>query len=200
MTIKLHVEGGGDTREQKARLRRGLGSFLERAGLSGRMPSIVACGGRDRAFDEFRFAYLSQDTVALLLVDAEGPVRAGSVWQHLKARDDWDCPSGARDDQCHLMVQAMESWFVADREALSRYYGPGFRSNSIPQWPHVERVPKPDVEDRLKRATRHTSKGRYHKGSHSFEILGKLDPNKVMEASPYAKRLIVSLKALSAHQ
>ena len=197
MTIKLHVEGGGDTREQKARLRRGLRRFLERAGLSGRMPRIVARGDRDRAFDKFRSAYFSQDTVALLLVDAEGPVKAGSPWQHLKARDDWDYPSGARDDQCHLMVQIMESWFLADCETLAQYYGSKFRSSVIPQWPEIEAVPKSDVYNILRQATRDTSKGRYDKGRHSFEILRRLDPEKVVDASPYARRLIDSLRKFS---
>ena len=52
VNLTLYVEGGGDTREQKARLRRGLSSFLERANLQGRMPRIVASGGRDVAYDK----------------------------------------------------------------------------------------------------------------------------------------------------
>ena len=162
------------------------------------MPSIVACGGRDRVYDKFKLAHTESNRTVLLIVDAEELVTAQSAWQHLKNRDGWDRPSGVQDYQCHLMVQAMESWLVADREALGRYYGAGFRSNSIPQWPHVERVPKPDVEDRLKHATRHTSKGSYHKGSHSFEILGMLDPDKVMNASPYAKRFIDTLRVFGS--
>lgn len=134
----------------------------------------------------------------MLLVDAEGPVKVDSAWRHLRERDGWQRPTGATNEQCHLMVQVMESWFLADREALARFYGANFRSGAIPQWSSIERVPKPDVEARLKDATRRTTKGDYHKGRHSFEILGKLDPNKVAEASPHAKRFIDSLKKLSA--
>ena len=88
----------------------------------------------------------------------------------------------------------MESWFVADREALANYYGAGFRSEAIPQWPDIETVAKPDVLSKLSRATRDTNKGSYRKGRHGFEILGKLDPNKVTNASPHAKRFVDSLK------
>ena len=96
------------------------------------------------------------------------------------------------------MVQIMESWFLADREALAEYYGPGFRSNTIPLWPDIEQVPKSDVLDRLGRATHGTRKRSYKKGRDSFEILGKLDPNKVTNASPYAKSFVGSLKKLGS--
>ena len=56
----------------------------------------------------------------LLLVDSEGPVAAGQTsWQHLKARDNWDKPRPVSDDQAFLMVEVMETWFIADRH----YYG-----------------------------------------------------------------------------
>lgn len=197
--VELYVEGGGDRREQRARLRKGLRGFLEKAGLQGRMPRIVACGGRDNAYDKFTLAHTNETTSAMLLVDAEGPVKVDSAWQHLLEReaDHWSCPSGATDDQCHLMVQIMESWFIADREVLTDFYGHGFRSNMMPQWPDIEKVPKRDVLSALHRATSLTSKGDYHKGQHSFEILARLDPNKVADASPHAKRFLKSLRRLS---
>ncbi len=201
VSIALYVEGGGDRREQKARLRRALTSFLEKAGLQGRMPRIVACGGRDKAYDKFTLAHANKTTSAMLLVDAEGPVKANSSWQHLLERkaDCWSRPSGATDDQCHLMVQIMESWFIADRDVLNRFYGHKFRPDVIPQWQDIEKVPKEDVLDKLGRATSGPGKGAgYHKGRHGFEILGRLDPTKVADASPHAKRFIDSLKKLCA--
>ncbi len=198
VNLTLYVEGGGDTREQKARLRRGLSSFLERANLQGRMPRIVASGGRDVAYDKFRRAHTNGVMAAVLLVDAEGPVKVDSSWRHLQERDEWQRPAGATDEQCHLMVQVMESWFLADREAIARFYGPDFRPGSIPQWPDIEQVPKRDVYDKLNNAARDTIKGGYHKGRHSFEILEGLDPNKVADASPHAKRFIDSVKKLSS--
>jgi hypothetical protein len=75
------------------------------------MPRIIACGGRDDAFDRFRHA--PEEQHAILLVDSEGPV-ATKPWVHLKARDGWD-PGAATDDQAQLMVACMERglWRIA---------------------------------------------------------------------------------------
>ncbi len=96
------------------------------------------------------------------------------------------------------MVQVMESWFLADLKALAGFYGASFRPGSIPKWPDIEQVRKEDVYAKLKEATRNTTKGDYHKGRDSSVILGQLDPNKVADESPHAKRLIDTLKKLSA--
>ena len=198
VSIKLYVEGGGEAKSLKSELRRGFRRFLKKAHFEGNMPGIVACGGRDAAFDRFSLAHMDRDTVAILLVDSEGPVTANGPWQHLKYRDNWTRPPGVEDDQCHLMVQIMESWFLADREALAEYYGPGFRSDAIPSWPDIEQVPKSDVLEKLGRATRGTRKRSYEKGRDSFKILGRLDANKVTNASPYAKSFVGSLKKLGS--
>ena len=91
------------------------------------------------------------------------------------------------------MVQVMESWFLADREALGAYYRQGFRDSSLPQNPRIEEAGKDDVLNGLEQATRDTSKGRYNKGNHSFDLLARLAPAKVTNASPYAKRFIDAL-------
>ena len=193
VSSRLYVEGGGNNKALRTKCRQGFVSFLENAGVSGKMPRIVACGGRSNAFSSFRSAYENGNDSATLLVDAEGPVTANGPWQHLKARDGWDRPKGATDEQCHLMVQMMESWFLADVEALESYYGQGFRVQSLPKNPDIERVPKNDVEGGLKLASRDTGKSEYNKGRDSFEILERLDPAKVMAASGYAKRFVKAL-------
>ncbi len=126
-------------------------------------------------------------------MDAEGPVGEAGSWQHLKARDGWNCPAGATDDQCHLMVEVMGSWFLADRKALGEFYGQGYQENALSPNQQIEQISKEDVLDGLVQATRSTTKGRYDKGAHSFEILAKLDPAKVKNASPYANRFIEAL-------
>ena len=186
---KLFVEGGG---EHAREFRRGLGTFMEKAGAAGKMPRIVICGIRNNAYDRFRTAHENGE-VAMLLVDAEEPVTAVGPWEHLKGRDNWDRPAGTTNQQCHLMVQVMESWFLADMDALESYYGQRFRRQALPQNPNIEDVSKPDVNYGLDQATRDTQKGRYNKGKHSFEILERLDPAKVVGASPYAKRLIEAI-------
>ena len=129
----------------------------------------------------------------MLLIDAEAPVNAQGPWQHLRTSDGWARPRGATDDQCHLMVQVMESWFLADADALESFYGSGFRKQALPRNPNVEQIPKEDVLRGLDRAARGTQKGGYSKGKHGFEILASLDPITVKQAAPYANRLLGAL-------
>ena len=194
MSVQLFVEGGGDGKALRTACRQGFRTLLEKAGLTGKMPSIAACGGRSAAYEDFKAAYTNGQE-AMLLVDAEGPVATHDrPWQHLKARDGWDRPADAEDHLCHLMVQVMESWFLADPDALKSYYGQGFKPKSLHGNPNIEDVPKQDVFHRLKSATRDTKKGGYDKGSVSFELLAEIDPAKVRKASRYANRLIRALE------
>ncbi len=201
--VKLLVEGGGDGKRKPVNreCRKGFSLFLEKAGL-GRMPEITACGGRRKAYEKFERELGNGDDEVVLLVDAEGPVTSRTPWEHLKARDDWDRPPGARDDQCHLMTQVMESWFLADIQAIRDYYGPGFQENALPKYPNVEDAPKQDVLDGLDKAARRTAKRGYvkDKGKHSFEILARLEPGKVQQSAPSAKRFIEDMKRFCAPQ
>jgi hypothetical protein len=130
-------------------------------------------------------------------VDSEGVVAAGDgVWVHLKKRDGWSRPEGANDDHAHLMVQAMEAWFHADKTALSIYYNQGFREGALRRNPHVEEIAKTDLFARLEAATRDCQTGQYSKGRHSFEILARIDPAKVRAASPHAERFLSTLERL----
>ena len=196
MSVKIYVEGGGDRGELKTRCRKGFGALFQKTCLQGRMPKVVACGSRRRAFDRFcaALAKATNDDFVVLLVDSEAPVsRNAGPWQHLKSRDNWDQPADALDDNSHLMVQCMEAWFLADKEALAAYFGDGFNPNALPGRLEIEQVSKSEVEKGLKMASRQSKKGRYDKGSHSFGILAELDPRKVTDASPHAKRLISTL-------
>ena len=160
------------------------------------MPRVVACGSRQRAYDQFCAAIdeAEADSFIVLLVDSETAVAASdSPWEHLKKRDNWTQPSAAEDNSAQLMVQCMEAWFVADRQSLGAYFGKDFKAAALPARDDVEAIAKDDLERTLKQATRSCSKGPYNKGRHSFELLGCLDPSKVMDASHHAKRLIDAL-------
>ena len=83
--VTLYVEGGGDSGALRSRCREGFRTFLEKAGFRGCMPRIVACGGRQSAFDMFRTACESHRT-AVLLIDSEDCVEGTSSWEHLARR------------------------------------------------------------------------------------------------------------------
>ena len=175
MSVRLYVEGGGD-RNSKIACRAAFRSFVGKAGAEGRMPKIIASGSRNEAYDDFKAVHAQGNVTAMLLVDAEEEVTVSGAWEHLRSRDNWRRPPGASNDQCHLMVQFMESWFLADRPALQEFYGHRFRSRALPGNQDIEQVPKQNVLNGLRQASRATPKGVYDKGAHSFEILGALDP------------------------
>ena len=194
MSMKVYVEGGGDRRELKAKCRQGFSTFLSKTELAGQMPRVTACGSRQNTYDAFctALAHSTDEDFIVLLVDSEDPVM-NDPWRHLEERDRWSKPAGATDDNAHLMVQCMEAWFLADKDALADFFGAEFNRNALPQRLEVEKIPKLDLERGLEAATRQCRKGTYHKGNHSFEILAQLDPGKVIDASPHAERLVSTL-------
>ena len=54
-----------------------------------------------------------------------------STWRHILDRDKWHRPEGVGDDQDFLMVQVMETWFLADRAALQEYFGAKFKEKAF---------------------------------------------------------------------
>ena len=179
-----------------AQCRKAFQAFFRKAGLAGNLPRVFACGSRQQTYKDFCNALdaAHNGEFIVLLVDSEGPVAEGAgPWLHLKNRDNWDQPAGAMDENAHPMVQCMEAWFLADKEALAGYFGDDFNMNSLPGRLEVEAISKSDIEAGLKAATRQCKKGQYDKGSHSFGILAELDPDKVTGASPQAKRFINTL-------
>jgi len=211
--VKLYVEGGGDANLLKTACREGFAKFLSKAGLAGRMPRVVACGSRENAYDSFCTA-LRTGEVAFLLVDSEAPVTAAAKpgeadlredrdrwqpWLHLKQRpgDGWDKPEDSDDLLCHLMVQCMEAWLLADREALVAFFGQGFKPGALPMASYgVEGVGKQQIYDGLAQATRDCkTRKAYGKGEHSFKLLASIDPAKVVNASPWARRFVETLQA-----
>jgi hypothetical protein len=198
VSVRLYVEGGGEGQLLDTLFRQGWTQFFKAAGLAGKMPSVVRGQGRAQTFDLFAtaVAHPRNGILPLLLVDSEDPVAEGrSVWQHLEARDGWKRPTGAAEDQAFLMVQVMETWFLADRDLLRRYFGGSLRETHLRQWPVLEAVPKPTVFDALAKATAGCQK-QYAKGKVSYELLGRLSPHQVEAACPHAKALLERLRRM----
>jgi hypothetical protein len=199
--VCVYVEGGSTHLESD--VRQAFAKFFAKTELGEeKRPRIVVCGSRGNAYKRFNTAIINQDS-ALLLVDSEAPISSLNEpqnnnnpykpWEHLKTKDNWDKPKGAKDDDCHLMVQIMESWFIADWEAVSKYFGQGFKANAKPAQ-LIEKIHKSDVKAVISKATRDCkTKEKYDddtKGEHSFKLLALISPDKVMKASPWAKRFI----------
>ena len=195
--VRVYFEGGGDSRDSKEALRKGFRQLFQKAGFS---VGVIACGRRGKALKDWKIALSSHpEAFNILLVDAESAVVEGSTpWRHLSASDpSWQAPS-VPEEHCHLMVQVMEAWFVADPEALAAYYGQGFAAGSLPARRNVEEIAKADIERSLKTATQKTRKGEYHKIRHASDLLARIDPAKVRERARHCERLLATLAKLSS--
>jgi hypothetical protein len=196
------VEGASQNSDLHRTLcRKAFKEFFAAAGLGGKLPRIIPCGGRQRAYDGFVTATRSPQTdgLPLLLADSETAVQKGdSVWEHLKTSsgDKWEKPKAAKQDQAYLMVQVMETWFLADRETLKSFFGEHFRARAIRSWPHLEEIPKQTVLDALNQATAACGRKRYAKGDLSFALFSEISPKKVEDACPGAKVLLDRLRSL----
>jgi len=190
VSVTIFAEGGGDSEGTLRSCRQGFASYCGKLAPTGRKPKVVACGDRNQAFEKFRTAIRTyqKDDICILLVDSEALVTAQDAIAHLCTRDGWQFPA-LGIHRVFLMVQAMEAWFLADREALAEFYDGGFLTNSLPGSPaNIEVIPKGDLEPKLKHASKPTkTKGEYHKVRHGFVLLAMISPAKVANASPHAK-------------
>ncbi len=193
MSAKIYIEGGGDSKNLKIECQKGFKKLLTKCGFDGRMPRLVACGGRGKTYDKFKIAFksgITSDYIALL-VDSEDPIdNIENAWKHLKSRDKWLKPRGASDDQVLLMTTCMETWIVADRETLKEHYRGEFQESALPPLIDLENRHRHEILKQLKKAS-HDS---YDKGKHSFEILGKLNPETLSQHLPSFDRVQKILK------
>lgn len=163
----------------------------------------IPSGSRRNACEDFLMSIESYpDAFNVLLVDSESPVAENCTpWEHLRSRKE-DHPwiletQGIDDDCCHLMVQTMEAWFLADIDALNEFYNGEFKADylykRLEDYQSVERVSKYNLTKWLQAAAKKTSKGKYHKTQHAPKLLALFDINKVRRASPSCDRVFTTI-------
>ena len=96
------------------------------------------------------------------------------------------------------MAQSMETWIVADPEALAAYYGRDFNVAKLPRRANLEDEPKEQVLKALNEATRRTRMGAYHKIKHGGAVLRQLNPARVQARCQHCKRLFEELARIIA--
>jgi len=189
--IRLYVEGGGNSESRQA-LRKGLMVFLKElvslADRHGVKVRPIFCGSKHSAYEDFKKGLADHPRAFnVLLVDSDGSV-SQPPWAHLNLAS-----LGTGDVHCHLMVQAMEAWFVADRAKLKDFYGRGFNDKQIPKDTDVERIEKPMLKSCLNKATRRTRQKRYSETDHAPKLLALIDAATVRRASRHCDRLFTTL-------
>ncbi len=202
MKVTIYVEGGGDSKELHARCREGFRKLIEKMNVA-RNPAIVACGGRDQTYKKFKIAVsTASGEYPLLLVDSEDPIKttdenpdSAEAWNHLKARDNWDKPSGVVNDQAQLMTTCMETWIMADRQALRVFFGQHLQTSALLPEQNLEARTREEVQDKLAWVTRDCGRDRgYAKGKRSFKVLEHLKPDTLKEHLPHFRRFVSTLE------
>lgn len=201
--VRLYIEG--DTKQRgggnSITLRQGFNQFFDKWARHEKINiklQPILCGDRGKAVKIF----LNDDNqysegFAVLLIDAE---REKDEDKSAKVFLQEDFPNydfkNVKESQCHFMVQAMESWFLADKEKLAACYDAKFNVKALPPHKEIEKVPKDDAINKLKIATKDTrnGKGEYGKGADSGRILGAIRPEKVIEAAAHCNRLFKTIK------
>jgi hypothetical protein len=192
VSAKLFIEGGArgpDSKLLQIQCREGFRRLLEKSGFEGRRPALKACGGRDFTFRDFQIAHQTKapGEYVAMLIDSEEPMAdITAAWKHLQNVETvpkWQKPTGATDDQVLFMTTCMETWIVADRDALQAHYGSDLQVSALPSLVGLEGRGRHDVQEKLANASR-KSKHAYTKGKRSFEVLAKLTPTVLEEHLP----------------
>lgn len=197
MTIKIYVEGGGDTKHLQSVGRGAMRSFLSKL-IPGRVFKVVMGGGRKQTYDDFCGALKNKkDDEILLLVDAEAPVQAnGRPWLHLKNRvgDGWDKPENASDEHAYMMVQTMEAWLICDPGAWKQWKSKVDISD-LPSHQNIEIIDKSKLDQTCEAIFRSIGESyKDNKRINGFGILKYVSPEQVAEKSIEARRFFNHLK------
>lgn len=207
--VTVIVEGAGESPALRSIARKNLGLLLKKLSLNGQ-PEIEFKGTRRAAFDHLKHKLGTPskdgDRAFILLVDSEEPFVPSADpnekhhrWAHVRNRpgDNWDRPANASDDHLHFMATAMETWIIADKEAIRSRFPKDFRENAIKDIRDWEQRSKLQVKELLRLATgERLGKGRYEKGEVSFELLGRVNPQTLRKNCPHAERFFSALENL----
>lgn len=205
MKVRLYVEGGpvGVHSDALRAFRAAFKKHLVRLDPRLKDMDVVARGSIHNTIKGYAegFRQFSPECRVALLVDSDGPVAASSCAEHLKPKlDAAGVPAEARA-ALFLMVQCMESWFIADVEALRKCFGSKFRGQSLPRHIEVEAVPVGNVLAALQEAIKLTPSAKYHKVRHGTRVLESLNPDQVSARSRHARALHEFLRdAASGHR
>ncbi len=201
MEIKLYVEGGSKGSHKRAtiKLQQGFDSFFKEIKELARSKKIsfkiIPAGNTQSTYDDFIFSVEnSPQSFNLLLVDSDDALSENESARAFlqKKYKKWKLKT-VKDEQCHLMVQIMESWFIADVDALKQFYGQGFNAGKFPKNRNVEAVEKEQIKKSLKAAIAKTNKKEYHKIEHGSKLLEIINPNKVREAALHCEKLFTEI-------
>jgi hypothetical protein len=102
----------------------------------------------------------------------------------------WNAGGFCSDEQLHLMVQAMEAWFVADPQSLRRRFGQSYTTGHLPSPQSAETVSAADLLTGIRRGLPQSRRRRgYDKVSDGVELLRLIDVEVVSQHCGHFRRL-----------
>jgi hypothetical protein len=202
--IRIYIEG--DTKHKGKNtditLRQGFNSFFRELVDKAKSRNIalrpITYGSKFETFKKFLDGKREyQNTFVLFLLDSDAPIDEDETPKSFlqKQNPTWHLQE-TEENQCHLMVQVMESWFFADKDNLAEFYGQNFNRNALAKNANVEKIKKSDVENNLANATKNTQKGEYHKTKHGAKLLEIINPQKIRQASLHCDRLFETISKI----
>ncbi len=241
-TIIIYMEGGHSDdadltagfEEDNTNLRDSIANFIQRALpdciIPGYKIRVQVCGGRNQAIKRFADGVEKQVTdeqrqgraanvVRVLVVDSEGAVGKGRDGKaHLNRQTGALLGQNVKESRVFLMVQCMEAWFLADADALERFYHRlGYRFDKVvladeilkakagDTSPNIEPIPK------SKKGIVHNGvrvgnipafiiskaiQGRDYRKSDGFRLFGFIDPDKAIAGSPHCEDFVNAMRTL----
>lgn len=196
--LRLYIEGG-DSSESKALLRAGFSVFLQEVAIAcadARIawnPVCAKCDGE--TFKLFRHSIRTRPggwSAVLLDSDCCPEPGTADVLEFLRKEKRWDV-SGLEASQCHLMVVKMETWFLADPEAMEKHFGRGFETGALPRSANLEMLPGKAIDEAISRAVRGTKREKYRKIQDAAKLLQLISPQLVRQRSKSCDRLFNTL-------
>lgn len=202
--IHIYIEGGARNQDRAASqaLRRGFSMFLTKLCSEIRTNNIklhpVIVGSTELTCKIFtQKTENSPEKFFILLVDSDAFVDRSENSKTFLQNNPKLVKYNLRnieENQCHLMVQVMETWFLADVESLKKHFGKDFKKNKLRKTENVEEISKDDVLNSIEEATKTRKTGGYHKLNDGAKLLEKINPQEVIKNAPHCEKLFQAIK------
>ena len=188
--MNIVFEGSSDLRSGYSQL---FQAHRDRARAKRLRFKLVAGGPRTETIKDFlRFCSTEPSSLNVLLIDSEGPVTdtVRYISDSIRSLSVWNAGGFCSDEQLHLMVQAMEAWFVADPQSLRRHFGRDYNTRALPSPQAAETVSAADLVTAIRRGLPHSRRRRgYDKVSDGVELLRWIDVDIVSQHCVHFRRL-----------
>ena len=189
--VVIHFEGHSNLKIGFDKL---FGNHKERARQKRIRFDMIAGGANAETVKDFlRSCRRNPSDLNVLLIDSEmSAPSADEAIRALRSRRYWDANVSTEDGQLNFMVQAMEAWFIADPQAMARYFGNGFAVGRLPHPQNAESIHPNGLTDSINQALRGIGgrrRKKYDKVSDGARLLALIDEATVRRNCPAFGRL-----------